>query len=206
MADANAKLQWSANLHPVEVLSDAEENEKLISSSTCYGSVGGSGTVAGVGGSNYATIDDTGDATSGYINGVRQLISVASAADVTGTPLSALAVGGTSTSEEGIWIKNTGFQYSSTTETSSTAIAATTHLVVRAIASQSATTTIASTTELASGDEPIIAVLASGEGIFFPLRKTMLAEKFSLASCTVAAANGAITASGETISAEVLVF
>ena len=48
MADANAKLQWSTNLHPIEVLSDAEGNEKLISSSTCYGSVGGSGTVANI--------------------------------------------------------------------------------------------------------------------------------------------------------------
>jgi|TARA_R100001530_G_scaffold33368_1_gene26177 hypothetical protein len=206
MADANAKLKWAVSMTPVEVLSDAEGNEKLISSSTCYGTVGGSGTVAGVGGSNYATIDDTGDATSGYINGAKQFTSVASAADATGAAFTALAVGGTSTNEEGIWIKNSGFQHNSITSHSDTAIASTTFLVVRAIASQSATTTIASTTELASGDEPIIAVLGSGEGIFLPLRKTMLAEKFSLASSTVAAANGAITASGETIAAEILVF
>ena len=205
MADANAKLQWAVSMTPVEVLSDAEGNEQLISSSTCYGTVGGSGTVAGVGGSNYATIDDTGDATSGYINGVKQFTSVASAGDATGAAFTALAIGGTSTNEEGIWIKNSGFQHDSITAHSETAIAATTFLVVRAIASQSAATTIASTTELASGDEPVIAVLGSGEGIFLPLRKTMLAEKFSLASSTVAAANGAITASGETIAAEILV-
>tara|TARA_Y100000310_G_C20312521_1_gene636878 strand:+ start:37 stop:651 length:615 start_codon:yes stop_codon:yes gene_type:complete len=204
MADANAKLQWATSMTPVEVLSDAEGNEKPIASSTCYGTVGGSGTVGGVGGSNYVTIDDAGDATSGYINGARQYISVASLAEVTGTALSALNVGGNSTDDEGIWIKNSGFQHNSVTAHSATAIASTTFLIVRAIAEYDGT---ALASQIGgSGSEPIIAVLGSGEGIFLPLRKTMSNQSFSLASSTVAAANGNISASGETIAAEVLVF
>jgi len=205
MADANAKLRWGTSMTPVEVLSDAEGNEQLISSSTCYGSVGGSGTVGGVGGSNYATIDDAGDATSGYINGARQYISVASLAEVTGTALVALNVGGNSTDDEGIWIKNSGFQHDSVTAHASTAIAATTMLIVRAI-TQYDGTVLVDESGIVSGQEPIVAVLAAGEGIFLPLRKTMSNQSFSLASSTVAAANGDISASGETIAAEVLVF
>ena len=205
MADANAKFQWATSMTPVEVLSDAEGNEQLISSSTCYGSVGGSGTVGGVGGSNYGTIDDTGDATSGYINGVRQFISIASAGDATGTILTALNVGGNATAEDGIWIKNSGFQHDSVTAHSSTSIASTTFLVVRAVTEQDGTA-LTGESGISSGDEPVVAVLGAGEGIFFPLRKTALAQQFSLASSTIAAANGAQTASGETIAAEVLVF
>jgi hypothetical protein len=206
MADANGKLQWGTSMNPVEVLSDAEGNEQLISSSTCYGSVGGSGTVGGdISASVYVTIDDTGDATSGYINGARQFISVASLADVSGGALSALVPGGTSTNEEGIWIKNTGFQHDSVTAHSSTAIASTTFLVVRAVTEQDGTA-LTGESGISSGDEPVVAVLGAGEGIFFPLRKTALAQQFSLASSTIAAANGAQTASGETIAAEVLVF
>lgn len=194
---------------PVEVISDAEGNKHDIASSTCYGTVGGSGTIggatnAGVAGSNYTLIDDAGNATSGYINGAKQYISVASAADATGAALSALTGGGTADGESGIFIKNTGFQFSSVTELGSASTAGV-MLVVRAIASQSASTTIASTTELASGDEPIVAVLDAGEAIFLPLRRTMLAEKFSLAASTIAD-NGGITAGSETIAAQVLVF
>ena len=205
MADANAKFQWSTSMTPVEVLSDAEGNEQLIASSTCYGSVGGSGTVAGVGGSNYGTIDDTGDATSGYINGARQYISVASAGDASGTALTALNVGGNSTAEDGIWIKNSGFQHDSLTAHSATAIAATTMLIVRAVTEFDGTA-LSDESGISAGDEPIVAVLAGGEGIFLPLRRTMSNQSFSLASSTVAAANGAISASSETIAAEVLVF
>ena len=78
-------------------------------------------------------------------------------------------------------------------------------LVVRAITLQASATTLASLSGLSSGDEPIIAVLDAGEAIFLPLRRTMLAENFSLSSSTIAD-NGSISAGSETIAAQILVF
>jgi len=204
MADATGKLKWSISMTPIEVLSDAEGSERLIPSSTCYGTVGGNGTLAG-GSSAKLTIDDAGDATSGYIDGVKQYKSIASAAEATGTALTALGVGGNATDDEGIWIKNSGYQFSSFTSLSSTANAATTFLVVRAITEYDGSA-LSAQSGISSGDEPIVAVLAAGEGIFFPLRKTMSNQSFSLASSTVDLDNGNITASSETIAAEILVF
>ena len=204
MADATGKLKWSTSLTPIEILSDAEGNNIEIQSSTCYGTVGGDGTLEG-GSSAKLLINDTGDATSGYINGVKQYLSVASAGDASGAALSALNVGGNATAEEGIWIKNSGYQFSSVTALSTTANASTTFLIVRAITEFDGTA-LTGESGISAGDEPVIAVLAAGEGIFFPLRKVMSSQYFSLASSTVNLDNGAITASGETIAAEILVF
>ena len=138
---ADDKIQFAVSMTPCEMVGASGEGgaHNFISASEAYGSGGGSGEVTSV------DIVTGGGANDGYDDGTKYYISAAAAADTAGKALAACKF---------IYLKHTGFEYSSATTLSSTA-----------------NTTDLLTILITGGtDHTVIARLKAGEAIVLPMR------------------------------------
>lgn len=144
MAATSGKMRFAVSASPIETVTSGSTEATTfdVPSVECYGSVGGSGEVAGV------AYVDAGGANDGYLGGSPFYISAAAAADASGTALTSLA------SCKFLFLKHTGFEFSS-----SSALSATTN-------------TVDALTILVTGgtDHTVIARLLAGESIVLPMR------------------------------------
>ena len=155
MAD---KLKFAVSVTPIEDVGASQQGgaSNYIAASECFNG-GGSGEVGGSGDSlTGITIESTGGAEDGYLNGARAYRQATAVVDGSAVAMPALADVGF------VYFKHTGFQYSSTTALSTTANTA------------DLLTIIAGST--------VIARLASGEAIVLPVRETTNLNAFKIAS------------------------
>ena len=87
MAATSGKMRFAVSASPIETVTSGSTEATTfdVPSVECYGSVGGSGEVAGV------AYVDAGGANDGYLGGSPFYISAAAAADASGTALTSLA-------------------------------------------------------------------------------------------------------------------
>ena len=144
MAATSGKMRFAVSATPVETVTSGSTEATTfdVPSVECFGSVGGSGEVAGV------AYVDAGGANDGYAGGSPVYISAGTAADASGSALTSLA------SCKFLYLKHTGFEYSSTSALSAT------------------TNTVDALTILVTGgtDHTVIARLLAGESIVLPMR------------------------------------
>ena len=141
---ADDKIQFAVSMTPCEMVGASGEGgaQNFISASEAYGSGGGSGQVTSV------DIVTGGGANDGYDDGAKHYISAAAVADASGTALTSLAAC------QFIYLKHTGFEFSSATALSATA-----------------NTTDLLTILITGGtDHTVIARLKAGEAIVLPMR------------------------------------
>ena len=144
MAATSGKMRFAVSATPVETVTSGSTEATTfdVPSVECYGSVGGSGEVAGV------AYVDVGGANDGYLSGSPVYFSAPAAADNSGQALTSLA------SCKFLYLKHTGFEFSSTSALSTT------------------TNTVDALTILVTGgtDHTVIARLLAGESIVLPMR------------------------------------
>ena len=156
MAATSGKIRFAVSATPIETVTSGSTEATTfdVPSVECFGSVGGSGEVAGV------AYVDAGGANDGYAGGSPVYISAATAADASGTTLTSLA------SCKFLYLKHTGFEFSSTSALSTT------------------TNTVDALTILATGgtDHIVIARLLAGESIVLPMRGTTNISVYEISS------------------------
>jgi len=144
MAATSGKMRFAVSASPIETVTSGSTEATTfdVPSVECYGSVGGSGEVAGV------AYVDVGGANDGYLNGSPVYFSAPTGADNSGQALTSLA------SCKFLYLKHTGFEFSSTSALSTT------------------TNTVDALTILITGgtDHTVIARLLAGESIVLPMR------------------------------------
>jgi len=144
MGATSGKMRFSVSATPVEtVASESTEATTFdVPSVECFGTVGGSGEVAGV------AYVDAGDANDGYVGGSPVYIVANPAADPGGNNLTSLP------NCKFLYLKHTGFEFSSSSTLSTT------------------TNTVDALTILVTGgtDNIVIARLLAGEAIVLPMR------------------------------------
>ena len=161
---ANDKVQFAVSMTPLEMVGTSSEGstQNFIVASEAYGTGGGSGEVTGL-----DIISGAGDG-DGYDDGARYYQSAAASAedDATNTVTNFdLGVMDATTGIEFLYIKHTGFEYSSATTLSSTANTADTLSVLAAFAADQYVT---------------IARLKAGEAIVLPIRSKATVANHSL--------------------------
>ena len=161
---ASDKVQFAVSMTPLEMVGASSEGstQNFIAASEAYGSGGGSGEVTGL-----DIISGAGDG-DGYDDGTKYYQSVAASAedDATNTVTNFdLGVMDATTGIEFLYIKHTGFEYSSATALSSTANTADILSVLAAFAADQYVT---------------IARLKAGEAIVLPIRSKAKVANHSL--------------------------
>ena len=144
MAATSGKIRFAVSATPIETVTSGSTEATTfdVPSVECFGSVGGSGEIAGV------TYVDAGGANDGYLSGSPFYVSAAAVADASGTALTSLAAC------KFLYLKHTGFEFSTSSALSST------------------TNTVDALTILITGgtDHTVIARLLAGESIVLPMR------------------------------------
>ena len=161
---ASDKVQFAVSMTPLEMVGASSEGsaQNFIVASEAYGSGGGSGEVTGL-----DIITGAGDG-DGYDDGTKYYQSAAASAedDATNTVTNFdLGVMDATTGIEFLYIKHTGFEYSSATALSSTANTADILSVLAAFAADQYVT---------------IARLKAGEAIVLPIRSKATVSNHSL--------------------------
>ena len=161
---ASDKVRFAVSMTPLEMVGTSSEGstQNFIVASEAYGTGGGSGEVTGL-----DIISGAGDG-DGYDDGARYYQSAAASAedDATNTVTNFdLGVMDATTGIEFLYIKHTGFEYSSATTLSSTANTADTLSVLAAFAADQYVT---------------IARLKAGEAIVLPIRSKATVANHSL--------------------------
>ena len=156
MAATSGKIRFAVSATPIETVTSGSTEATTfdVPSVECFGSVGGSGEVAGV------AYVDAGGANDGYAGGSPVYISAAIAVDASGTALTSLAAC------KFLYLKHTGFEYSSASALSTT------------------TNTVDALTILVTGgtDHTVIARLLAGESIVLPMRGTTNISVYEISS------------------------
>ena len=156
MAATSGKIRFAVSATPVETVTSGSTEATTfdVPSVECFGSVGGSGEVAGV------AYVDAGGANDGYLSGSPFYISAAAAIDTAGTALTSLA------SCKFLSLKHTGFQFGTSSALSTT------------------TNTVDALTILVTGgtDHTVIARLLAGESIVLPMRGATNISQFEISS------------------------
>ena len=151
-----SRVEFAVSATPIETVTSGSTEATTfdVPSVECFGSVGGSGEVAGV------TYVDAGGANDGYAGGSPVYISAAIAVDASGTALTSLAAC------KFLYLKHTGFEYSTASALSAT------------------TNTVDAVTILATGgtDHIVIARLLAGESIVLPMRGTTNISVYEISS------------------------
>ena len=144
MAATSGKMRFAVSATPVETVTSGSTEATTfdVPSVECFGSVGGSGEVAGV------AYVDAGGPNDGYVGGSPVYFSAPTQADASGQALTSLG------SCKFLYLKHTGFEFSSTSALSTT------------------TNTVDALTILITGgtDHTVIARLLAGESIVLPMR------------------------------------
>ena len=176
MAATSGKIRFAVSATPVETVTSGSTEATTfdVPSVECFCTVGGTGEVTGV------AYVDAGGANDGYAGGSPVYISAAAAADGSGTGLTSLA------SCKFLFLKHTGFQYSSASALSSTA------------------NTADLLTVLVTGgtDHTVIARLKAGESVVLPMRGATNINQFEVSSSD--GANVDSTTGANTIAVEMI--
>jgi len=181
------KVRFSVSATPIEDVGASQEGSvsTFIAASECYGTVGGSGEVAGSSDTlTGITIEGTGGANDGYLSSARYYLSATQVAESSAVLITDLAATGF------VYFKHTGFEYSSTSALSATA---------------NTTDMLSIQTNSASNERVTIARLYAGEAIVLPVRLGCTLNEFAICSSDGVAMDGTVGTQG-TIAVEFLAF
>jgi len=182
------KVRFSVSATPIEDVGASSQGtiSTYIAASECYGTVGGSGEVAGSDDTlTGITIEaSSGNENDGYLDGARYYLSATQVAESSAVLITDLAATGF------VYFKHTGFEYSSTSALSATA---------------NTTDMLSIQTNSASNERVTIARLYAGEAIVLPVRLGCTLNEFAICSSDGVDMDGTAGTQG-TIAVEFLAF
>tara|TARA_R100001594_G_C4047711_1_gene264450 strand:+ start:1318 stop:1842 length:525 start_codon:yes stop_codon:yes gene_type:complete len=172
-----ATVKFSISATPIEVATVQQGTGPNIAATECFGTVGGSGEDTSI------TIEATGGANDGYLNGAPYYLSATAVAESSAVLLTDLA------NVRWVYFKNTGYQYGSTSALGSTA---------------NTVDYLSIQTNSASNERVTIARLKAGEAIMLPVRKGCTLNEFAI--CSSDGGNEDGTTGANTIAVEFMAF
>ena len=186
---ASDKVHFAVSMTTLEMVGSSSEGstQNFIVASEAYGSGGGSGEVTGL------DIISGAGAGDGYDDGTRYYQSAAAIAEDNASDAAGshdLGAMDATTGIEFLYIKHTGFEYSSPTALSATA---------------NTTDLLAIQTNSASDERVTIARLYAGEAIVLPVRKGCTLNEFAICASDGVAVDGTVSTQG-TIAVEFMAF